>query len=261
MLRKYFCIALLGLALCPTIALCEESIDLVDLAGRQRMLTQRLAKGYAQVGAKVLPGISARILQDSLDVFGIQQVKLRTLASLPDQQKLIAIIDGQWAEVIALTHLPVDKGRAAELQTKVNAMERLFSQLSYLLRGAHSPKAGKVVTVAGRQRMLLQRLIKAYMLRAWGVDIPNLRIEMAIAADEFSAGLVVLQQAPENTSESVRELASISSQWGWLQSALESVESQSTRALIAERSETLLFNLENLTESYFRVAAPSAALR
>lgn len=261
MRRNFFCMSLLGLALCPTIALCEESIDLVGLAGHQRMLTQRIAKAYAQVGAKVLPELSARILRDSLDAFGFQQDKLRTSASLPDQQKLVAIIDGQWAEVIALTNLPVDKGRAAELHTKVNTLERLFSQLSYLLRGAHSPKAGKVVTVAGRQRMLSQRLIKAYMLRAWGVDIPNLPIEMAIAADEFSAGLVVLQQAPGNRSEAVRELASITSQWEWLQSALVSEESFSARALIAEHSEALLSILENLTESYSRVAAPAAALR
>jgi hypothetical protein len=261
MLRRDFCLSLVAWTVLSTNVLAEESIDLVDLAGRQRMLTQRIAKSYAQVGANVLPRLSSMVLQDSMDAFSAQQVRLRSRAILPDQQKLIAVLDGQWAEVIALTNLPVDKGRAAELQTKVNAMERLFSQLTYLLRGAHSPKPGKMVTIAGRQRMLSQRITKAYMLRAWGVDIPNLRIEMAIAADEFSAGLLVLQQSPENTQDVLRELLSINSQWEWLQGAFDSEDPLSKAALIAERSEALLSDLETLTGSYSRFAAPGAALR
>jgi hypothetical protein len=109
--------------------------------------------------------------------------------------------------------------------------------------------------------MLSQRITKAYMLRAWGVDIPNLRIEMAIAADEFSAGLLVLQQSPENTQDVLRELLSINSQWEWLQGAFDSEDPLSKAALIAERSEALLSDLETLTGSYSRFAAPGAALR
>jgi hypothetical protein len=261
MLRRVFCLSLVGCSIGPAFAIADESVNTIDLAGRQRMLSQRIAKAYAQIGAKVLPGLSAKVLRDSIADFSQQQEQLRTVATLPDQQKLIAVIDGQWAEVLAITNIPVDRGRAAELQSKVNAMERLSSQLTYLLRGAHSFKMGKLINVAGRQRMLSQRLAKAYMLRAWGVDIPNLRIEMAIAADEFSSALLVLQQAPENTPGIQRELDSITTQWDWFQTAVDLEGTFSYRVLIADSSEALLSSLENLVVSYSRLPGVGTALR
>lgn len=261
MSRRDFCFGLFLASLYPLTARAEESLNTVDLAGRQRMLSQRIAKAYAQIGANVLPGLSAKVLRDSIDTFASQQDVLRDVAIRPDQQKLIAVIDGQWAEVLAITNLPVEKGRAAELQTRVNAMERLSSQLTYLLRSAHTVKMGKLINVAGRQRMLSQRLAKAYMLRAWGVDIPNLRVEMAIAADEFSSALLILQQAPENTPTIQRELESITTQWDWFQTAIDLEGTYSYRLLIADSSEALLMSLENLVANYSRLPGSSTTLR
>jgi hypothetical protein len=235
----------------PEAVLAQEVSSAVDLAGRQRMLSQRIARAYAQWGVNVQTEQSRQILALSLEQFRQGQDQLRTLAILPDQRKLVAIMDGQWADVVKVCELPVDKVRAAELHSRVNATERLASQLTYLFSSAHTSKFGKLATTATRLKMLSQRHGKAYMLRAWGVDIPNLQIEMAIAADEFSSALNTLQTGSESVPVVQTDLAEVVFRWKELQAQTDILHTDASLARVADANEALLSAIEKLDRTIY----------
>lgn len=115
--------------------------------------------------------------------------------------------------------------------------------------------AAELINLAGRQRMLTQRLAKAYMLRGWDVDSPQLAQEVELAGVEFAAALELLADAPENTPAIHREIEVLRTQWEWFRNALELDGATSYRLLVADASESILASLERLVALYARVRA------
>lgn len=76
------CIAWVFLLLTGNVALAQIS-DLnsaINKAGRQRMLSQRMAKAYFQIGQQIEVDRSKKVLDSSMAVFDRQLVRLKNYA-------------------------------------------------------------------------------------------------------------------------------------------------------------------------------------
>jgi hypothetical protein len=252
MVRASVCLLLVFCAYAAE-AMPLTSADLVNISGRQRMLSQRMVKAYAQIGAQVLPDESHRILGESIEQFGAQLELLRPVIQKPDQKALMADIERVWHQVRRIASAPVLRQSAPGLQRHANELEALCHRLAGLVERDSGLAIGRLVNLSGRQRMLTQRLAKAYMLSAWKIESPQLGRELESSRQEFSAALLMLAEAPENTPEIRNELASIESQWNWFQAALELEGADSYRLLVADSSESILSSLERLVSLYTRL--------
>lgn len=247
--------------LCLTGLLCAalaqaappDAADLINLSGRQRMLSQRIVKAYAQVGARVTTAQSRQLLADSAEQFAHQLDELRAVLTRPDQRETLAEIERLWPQVRDVAGAEPRRDKALLLHAQANELQRLSHRLAGLIEQERDVAGGRLVNLAGRQRMLTQRLAKAYMLRAWQIDSPQLAQEVDLAAIEFAAALELLAQAPENTAAIRREIESLQTQWEWFRSALEMEGAMSYRLLVADASESILASLERLVAMYARL--------
>lgn len=226
-----------------------QQAEALNLAGQQRMLSQRLVKLLAQRAA----GIEvrrAKVLQDeSRARVDANLARLRQLVTA-EQQEPLAALDAGW---LRLRELLIGKADAGVLQRADAAAEALLqlsedlaAQIENSSGGAGKPL--RLVNLCGRQRMLSQRLAKDALL----ADLLAGREPALIAAglDQFESGLKELEAAPLTNAEIQQSLAAVREEWRRLLRSLRDVQGPEAAAGLARSSELLLTHLDGLTGQY-----------
>nr|WP_316641228.1 ANTAR domain-containing protein [uncultured Roseateles sp.] len=223
-----------------------EMAEALNLAGQQRMLSQRLVKLMAQRAA----GIEARrakVLQD--ESCARVDANLARLQALLTATEAVQAVNQAWAALRAL--LP-GKPTAAVLTQADAAAEALLTVSDQLAGAIEAGGAGRplqLVNLCGRQRMLSQRLAKDALL-ADLLPTGGNAAGMAAGLKAFEAGLLELEAAPLSSAEIRASQALVRDEWLRLLRSLRDVQGPEAAAGLARSSELLLAQLDRLTEQY-----------
>ena len=143
-----------------------------------------------------------------------------------------------------------------QLDAKVLA---LAHQGTVQYEAALAKPVGKLVNVAGRQRMLTQRMAKFYLAATLPVDASVAATEIGKARSEFTSAMELLRNAPEATLRIKDELLLADAQWVFFDMALKQLQEGAQRpkpmADVFVSSENLLAVMDRVTGLYSAVKA------
>ncbi len=233
--------------------------DAINKSGRQRMLSQQLAKCYLQIGQAIDPVHSRQILDASLALFERQLIELKGFAPTQDIKAVLLNLEQSWVRYKEVLSDTAPNQHDAKLVLTINEDILLMAQKSTdQLEKFSRTAAGKVVNIAGRQRMLSQRMAKFYQALNWDVAPPNTLTKLAAARKEFAESLTVLAGFPNNTTDIKRELDVGKQQWEIFDQALNKCSDPDKKSLLANNvamlSEHLLEVMDRVTYMYTRLA-------
>jgi nitrate/nitrite-specific signal transduction histidine kinase len=236
-----------GLALAQT----ERAATPVNLAGEQRMLSQRIANLYSQTGLNVMPALAKRQLGLATQRFEVNLATLKPLvASSAEAARAYERLGGEWLGLKKAVAVAVSRDAAVALSLRAETTLIAADDLTRVLESESKSAASRLVNLAGRQRMLSQRIAKSYLLRSWGIDSSALRQELELATKDFSAGLVKLRANDGNSAEIRVELDEVAQQWEWLQASMSVDGAGYYRVIVAESSDAILEATDRITRLY-----------
>jgi nitrate/nitrite-specific signal transduction histidine kinase len=232
--------------------------DAINKAGRQRMLSQRMAKSYMALGLGVMHDTADKTLAASMALFDRQLVELKAFAPTPDIKTTYQQLEAKWSEYKgALVGAKPSTQGAASVMSLSNAVLALANQGTVQLEKTSSKPVGKLVNIAGRQRMLSQRMASHYLAASWNVGATNAKAEMLKAQDEFLLAHDTLAKAPENTERIAGELVLAQQQFVFFQAALQNLQighaSQARMGDVFQTSERILQVMDNITNLYSKI--------
>lgn len=259
MQRRTF-IGCAGLLAAPAFAQVADINDAINKAGRQRMLSQRMSKAYIALVHKVEPASAQQIMDRSIALFDRQLVELKAFAPTPAIRETYTRLEAAWADFKGLLVGTVPSKEQVPRVIQADAGILALANQGTLQYEQHSGKAvGKLVNIAGRQRMLSQRMAKFYLANALRAD-PQSVAEITKARQEFIAALEVLRNAPEATARIKDELALADGQWVFFDNGLQHSDGprghsvkQMTDVFVA--SENLLNAMDRVTGLYSAIGA------
>ncbi len=246
---------MLGIVLAGS-ALADQSA--IEIAGQQRMLTQRLVKAYAQIGLDILSASAGEQLANSVTRFDRNLRELGGLAKGKASGPALAALSRAWPALEKAAHAEVTPAGLRELDQQAGKVQQLADRLTLALEDESRAPASRWLNVAARQRMLCQRMVKVYMLQLSGIDSAQLREESASSRAEFSNALNDLIRLPDNSNEVADALHELSLQWEWLDAALASEGAESFSLVIADSSEAVLALTEKVVQAYLNQARAAA---
>lgn len=226
--------------------------DAINKAGRQRMLSQRLGKAWLALAHGIEPGNAQRLLDASLALFDRQLVELKAFAPTADIRATYQSLDAAWADY---------KAELVGARPQPNLAPALLATDARVLALAHQgtvqyenhlgKPAGKLVNVAGRQRMLSQRMAKFYLAASLLNDNRAALAEIQTARAEFLAGMDVLRRAPQATPAILDDLQLADGQWVFFDTALQKPATGGKAARdVFVASENLLAVMDRVTGLY-----------
>jgi nitrate/nitrite-specific signal transduction histidine kinase len=235
--------------------------DAINKAGRQRMLSQRMVKSYMALGQGVRPDQTEPVMAESLALFDRQLVELKAFSPSAQIKDIYEQLDGAWSRYkSSLVGAAPSKGGADAVLAAAARVLPLASEGTTLLEVASGKLSGKVVNLAGRQRMLSQRMAAMYLAASWGVQTETCLAAMNAAREEFVRAHGELMRAPETTVSIRGELELVQQQYGFFDAALKAFNNadpsaqSKAKANVFGMSELILKLMDGVTGSYARLA-------
>jgi len=229
----------------------------INMAGRQRMLSQRMAKSWLLLGQGIQPGRSRTILDQSASLFESQMAALAGLPVSIEVREARARIEDVWhAYRTLLASEPAPRG-ARQLFELNETVLAAAHDMTLAYEKAAGTAQGRLVNLAGRQRMLSQRMAKFYLFQQWGVQVTRSRAGLDEATQEFTSALAELVATAGEMPRIAAQLELVSQHWDMLQAALAApgrVDAKRRARLVSTTSERLLRQMDTVVGLYEALA-------
>jgi Type IV pili methyl-accepting chemotaxis transducer N-term len=230
----------------------DKLLEQINRASEQRMLGQRIAKSFSQLGLNVQPLVAKQELDEAILRFEANLAFLEAGAAdavKPAVEKLRTSWTPFRSAAKGVPRLPVAIWLAHQSDEVLAAADNVVRELQSAMPST-ARASGRLVGQAGRQRMLSQRIVKSYLLLSWGDTSEHTREELDASVSEFSGALGLLRQRGENSNDVKRELEEMAQHWDWLLAALSAEGATSYRLIVAESGEAILQSADRLTQLY-----------
>ncbi len=259
--RRKILQTLLGLPLAMAVALPVYAkpapLDMaaaINKAGRQRMLSQRIAKVHAQLLLNVHTTKALKIMDNSIALFDSQLSELRAFSPTPEIQGLFTQLAQLWTPYRSAAYAMPNTASLKQVAQLNEEVLKTAHAATVALEKHSGTASARLVNISGRQRMLSQRAAKFYLFRAAGLTDAEVAKGLAGARKEFEAGHAELKKAPQNTEKIKTRLLSAEIQWAFLTHALDNyapgAQNPTYLEYVAASSENVLEVMDDITQLY-----------
>ncbi|MBS0356895.1 MAG: type IV pili methyl-accepting chemotaxis transducer N-terminal domain-containing protein [Proteobacteria bacterium] len=240
----------------PAEAVGSSSLAIaINKAGRQRMLSQRTAKAWLMRVLGVQPDRAGILLSRSVQLFDLQMTELKAIQPSDDVRAALPPLEQEWARYRPLLNDLRSDPKA--VWTSSEAVLTAAHKLTLAYEKSAGSPAGQLVNLAGRQRMLSQRMAKAYFFRQLGVNAGPAGEMLDAAVKEFAKAHETLKASPQNTPQIKTELVLVEQQWFFFRNALglnTAADQKKAAEVVGSTSERILEQMDLVVSLYEKLA-------
>ncbi len=221
----------------------------VDIAGKQRMFTQRMLKDYAMIG---MENSFNSPDEDLKNIIGKFENHLESLHDYTNNKKIIETTENirkLWIAIKETLQKSPKKEIALTLQEELEQLLKSSDTATHLFAKETGEKSGIIIDISVRQRMLSQRMASLYMLKVWGIKNKNFQQKMDKSMKLFEESLNHLKKYKLNTEEINNLLKEVEKSFIFFK-IMNKTSDTFIPTLIYKKSNDILKNMDIVTHLY-----------
>lgn len=222
--------------------------NIIDRAGKQRMLSQRMVKDYFYIAKGVNELNALKQMKKSLVHFKRTQRKLNDMITNAEIKNLIAFVDMNLKEFATLSkeEYSIDNGTIM-----LDLSESILEGSDYVVKAlTKGQKSNEIINIAGKQRMLSQRIAKYYIAYQVGIKDDNTIAQMKASVKEFDDNLKYLLKLKENTSEITTALKDVAHKWGIVYKFYLNIEKGGLPKIVFSTTDKITQKMDDIVGMY-----------
>jgi len=231
----------------------KDAIELINIAGQQRMLSQRIAKDYLYIGKKVATDKAKKQLDESLKAFRANQAKLAEMINDPEIKNLLEFVQMSLQELEGIVKKSFNLDNA---QLVLDLSESMLEGSQYVVDSLTQTlkiKESEIVAKAGKQRMLSQRIAKYYIAYQAGIKDKNTVEQMHAAVKEFSQNHKTLMENKDNTATINQKLAKVNKLWKVVYKFYLNIEKGGLPFIVFTTTDDITSKMDEITKLYVQL--------
>jgi len=217
------------------------------------MLSQRMTKDYLLIGAGIKAENARLELDDAVALFEEQFLELQDFSPTEDITEKLNTVEDLWMNFRMRIVSTPDKNEAASIIDQSSELLKACHAVVQEIEKYANVKAAKSVNMAGRQRMLSQRIGLFYTAHYWKVPNRNIEKEFDSAKKQFEDALNTLIQTDHNTPEIMEKLNKVASQWNFSKKGFVLDQEEMMPKVIFVTTNSMLKRMNNITGLYVDV--------
>jgi len=237
-------------SLTPLLAKEKKELKLIDIAGKQRMLSQRIAKDYLYIYKNIAINKTKKELKKSLDCFFKTNRILDNSIKNKEIQNLLDFVELSSNELNQTIHKPFTLDNA---QLVLDLSESILEGSQYIvnsLKGSQKTKVVNIVEVSGKQRMLAQRIAKYYIAYQVGIKDENTIKNMKKTIADFSQNLTKLLNHKKNSKLINEKLNDVNRLWMIVHNFYENIEKGGLPLIVFYSTDKITKKMNKITQLY-----------
>ncbi len=177
----------------------------IDRVGKQRMLMYQILVAYAQIGQVQSYGNPVNTKQMAIDEF---EYSLQIIKSIPRFNLTAQRMETVWIDFKKTVLLTPDK---YQLKKLIAQAEQIVSYCNSIIKSMVQSSSNNIniVNIAGKQRMLSQRMALFMLAENWGLKEGNYRLKLQQTLAEFAINLNTLKSNNDNTKKINQKIKSM----------------------------------------------------
>ncbi len=233
-----------------TYASIDSMSDAVNKAGQQRMITQRMLKDYALIGMNNIYGDPKKDLPEMVKLFDSNLNELKGFIKDKSSLESLNELSTLWNPIKKTLQEAPSKDKVVKLQGDLEILLNAANKSTGLITKSSGEASSEIVNMAGKQRMLSQRMASLYMLKVW--DISDLKFEEKLtkAMGEFSKAHEILSNSKLNSDKINTLLEKTGMAFMFFEMTQESNSKRYVPSLINKSATKILTNMNTVTELY-----------
>jgi nitrate/nitrite-specific signal transduction histidine kinase len=231
----------------------QNQVSLIDIAGKQRMLSQRMAKDYLYKGKHVATAKASKQLVSAMGEFQSAQKTLQSSINDEEIKNLLEFVQMSMDEFKAIAQQPFDLNNA---QLVIDLGESILEGSQYVvdsIKKKANHKESNIVAISGKQRMLSQRIAKYYIAYQSGINDKNTVDQMNETVISFTKNLNTLMSNSSNTTQINQKLNEINKLWKIVYKFYLGIEKGGLPFIVYTTTDNITKKMDEITKLYVKL--------